>query len=338
VKQPIAIRGKKPSEEGYILVAVIFLLFLFALSLTIAAPLIARQIQHDREVETVERGKQYIRAIQLYYRQFHSYPPNIKALLNTNNRHFLRKQYVDPMTGKVDWKPVMFGQNKAPMSMGFFGQPNAGSAIAGVGPGGSGGMSGLSSTGTGTSTGFGSSTSGGFGGGGVDSGGLGLSGGSSLFSSQSTGTGTDAGTSASSGTTGSSSDTTGGIGSTTTGGGTTTGTGTGSGTGLNGQTFGGVGIIGVEPVLDKQSVLVYKTKSRYNQWEFVYDPLSDMRTVSGNSGTVGQSATSLSNSNGTNGTGSQSNGQSGSNSFGGSNTFGGSATDGQSSSPSTTTP
>ena len=72
-------------------------------------------------------------------------------------------------------------------------------------------------------------------------------------------------------------------------------TGSGTGSGQTGQTFGGAGIIGFSPASPKQSILVYKKKNHYNEWEFTYDPLSDMQTVSGgNTGTVGQPASSTS--------------------------------------------
>jgi hypothetical protein len=59
---------------------------------------------------------------------------------------------------------------------------------------------------------------------------------------------------------------------------------------VSGQTFGGVGIIGFSPNSPKQSILVYKKKNHYNEWEFVYDPLSDMTTISsGGAGSLGQS-------------------------------------------------
>ena len=67
----------------------------------------ARSIQRDRDLETFHRGMQYRRAIQLYYRKFHAYPPNVDALVNTNDIRFLRKKYIDPMTGKDDWKPIV---------------------------------------------------------------------------------------------------------------------------------------------------------------------------------------------------------------------------------------
>ena len=113
-------RRPRPSEEGFILIWVLFLLVLISISLTVAAPRIAKDIQRDRERETMERGKQYTRAVQLYYRKFHSFPPNQDALVKTNQIRFLRKKYIDPTTGKDDWKPIRFGQAKT-QSLGFFG-------------------------------------------------------------------------------------------------------------------------------------------------------------------------------------------------------------------------
>jgi hypothetical protein len=44
--------------------------------------------------------------------KFSIYPPNIEALVKTNNIRFLRKKYVDPIT-KDDWKPVMLAANSS---------------------------------------------------------------------------------------------------------------------------------------------------------------------------------------------------------------------------------
>ena len=247
----------KPSEDGYILIWVIFLLAIFTLAMSVAIPRIAKEIQLDRERETMERGKQYSRAIQLYYRKFHAYPPNADALVKTNEIRFLRKKYLDPITGKNDWKPILFGQNKVPTAMGFFGQPLPGSAssIAGVGPSGGNGINGASSIG-----GPGSST-----------------GGSSLFAPTTSGTNPSSAQS----TPGAAPGAMGAAG---------TGGTSGSDTGLSGQTFGGAGIIGFEPASPKSSILIYKKKTHYNEWEFVYDPLTEMKTISGNTGNIGQPA------------------------------------------------
>jgi type II secretory pathway pseudopilin PulG len=267
------------SEQGYVMLIAIFLVALLVISLSVAAPNIARSIRRDRDLETFHRGMQYRRAIQLYYRKFHAYPPNVDALVNTNDIRFLRKKYTDPMTGQDDWKPIMFGQNKTPTAMGFFGQPLSGNAstLAGIGPSGGAGLTGTPNNG---GSSFGGSTFGGS-----------TFGGSSPSSFGSSDTGTDqsssTGASGSSDNSGSSPGGSGFAGSTSSGDTSSTGAGNGS----NAPTFGGAGIIGFEPASPKTSIIVYKKKNHYNEWEFTYDPLSDMQTVGGgNTGQIGQPA------------------------------------------------
>jgi type II secretory pathway pseudopilin PulG len=286
---PIRVRldNARESEQGYTLLLAIFLMAMLVLSLTVAAPAVVKSLQRDRDLEAYHRGMQYRRAIQLYFRKFHAYPPNADALVQTNQIRFLRKKYVDPITGKDDWKPVMFGQNKVPTAMGFFGQPLSGGAtsIAGIGPSGGNGVPGASPMG-GSGSAFGSPSSGGgsiFGS--SDSGSTSSSGTSSGSSSASGSTDNSSGSSS----TGSSSGAGGAAGS-------GTGTGSSSGSGSSGQTFGGAGIIGFSPASSKQSILVYKKKNHYNEWEFTYDPLSDMQTMgAGNTGAIGQPASGTTN-------------------------------------------
>ncbi|MGA3130524.1 MAG: hypothetical protein ABSD59_06970 [Terracidiphilus sp.] len=268
-------RAIRSSEEGYILLFAIFLMALVVISLAIAAPKVAKSIQRDRDLETFHRGLQYRRAIQLYYRKFHAYPPNADALVKTNEIRFLRNKYIDPITGKADWKPVLFGQNKTPTAMGFFGQPLAGGAtsIAGIGPSGGNGL-------------------GGSGGGSILPGGISQMFGSSSSSSTSGTSPTDTSGNPNAGP---SSPGTNAPGTTTTGGlGSSTGSSTGSDqSGQNGQTFGGAGIIGFSPASTKKSILIYKKKDHYNEWEFTYDPISEMKTISGGNGAgIGQPASS----------------------------------------------
>jgi type II secretory pathway pseudopilin PulG len=237
---------------------------LIILSLAVAAPSIAKSIQRDREVEAFHRGMQYRRAIQLYYRKYHAYPPTVDALVKTQEIRFLRKKYVDPLTGKDDWKPILFGQNKVPTAMGFFGQPIGGDAttIAGTGPSGG---NGLSSPGTPNS---------------------GVGGSNSIFGSSPTlGSSGTSPTQSPTGTPGAP----GAAGATTT-------PGPPSSTDQSSQTFGGAGIIGFSPASPKQAILVYKKKTHYNEWEFTYDPISDAKSITGgNNGTIGQPAGSSSN-------------------------------------------
>jgi type II secretory pathway pseudopilin PulG len=292
-------------EDGYILVAVIFMLAILILSMAVAIPRVKEDIQRDREIETMHRGLQYSRAIKLYYKKFNAYPPNIDALVKTNEIRFLRKRYTDPMTGKDDWKPIMFGQNKTPMAMGFFGQPLAGGAVlAGTGPSGGNGIAGASPTGSsgaGDATG-GSSFSNGssFSSGGSFSSGSSLSSGSSFSNGSSFSSGTSSSGASMFGSSGSDSSANGagaGANSTSgTGGGTTAGGSSSLGPSLSSnQTYGGGGIIGFSPGSDKQSILTYKKKNHYNEWEFLYSPLQDQKMMGGgNTGTVGNGITPVS--------------------------------------------
>jgi type II secretory pathway pseudopilin PulG len=298
----------KPSENGYVLIAVIFMLALFVIALAVAAPKVAKAIQREREIETMHRGKQYIRAIKLYYRKFGRYPPNVDALVNTNQIRFLRKKYVDPTTGKDDWKIIGIGQNKT-QSTGFFGQPIAGSS-AGTGLSGSPGMAGSLGGTNAPGSAFGNS---GFGSSGPGSG----SSGSSLFSSSNS-SNTASGASTDPSTSGSSAPTTDANGNPIPPGssGSTIASSTGTGIG-SGPTFGGLGLMGVSPTSPKQSILVWHKKNHYADWEFFYDPQADLITLSSSTGAAGQPAGST-----PNGTGPTSNnpgfGNSSSPSFGGS--------------------
>jgi type II secretory pathway pseudopilin PulG len=310
-------RPVKPSEEGYMLVAVICLVAMLTIALAVALPKISKEIQRDRELETMNRGKQYARAVRMYYKKFGSYPPNVDALVKpTNNIRFLRKKYADPTTGKEDWKPIGVGQNKAPTVMGFFGQP-----LGGVGMGGCAGS--LSGTNTSSSNSLGGSTS------------------SSATSNSSTNC-------SGNGLTPSSGTPTPTDGSTPTdpnAANTNTSTTTSSTTGQTGQTFGGAGIMGFSPNSPKKSIMVYKKKSHYNEWEFVYDPIAEQMLA--NSLPNNGSGLPTSGAGGTPGTGNGlgsgsgfSNGGSGFGAGSGSG-FGGTTSgtsSGGSSSPTTTTP
>jgi type II secretory pathway pseudopilin PulG len=226
-------RVSRPSEQGYALLAVIFLVALLTISLAIAMPKVTKAIQRDRDIETMQRGKQYARAVKMYYKKFGAYPPNVDALVKpTNNIRFLRKKYADPTTGRPDWKPVLFGQNKAPTAMGFFGQ-----VLGGVG--GCVGTNPLSTSGSTTD-----STS--------NCVGTGLS--TSTASTDTTATASTDPNAAASST---------------------------SAFGQTGQTFGGAGLIGFSPNSPKQSIMIYKKKDHYNEWEFVYDPKADLMQAQG---------------------------------------------------------
>src|SRR5271170_853593 len=155
---------ERGSEEGFTLVGLVVAIFLILLVLGVAAPKVAKDLKRDREVEAVHRGNQYVRAVQLYYRKFGHYPGSIEQLEKTNNIRFLRQKYVDPMTGKADWRLIHLGEAKTTVK-GFFGAP-----LTGIAPG-LGSAAGLASSG-----GIGAGAAGASAGGAAGSSGLGSSG------------------------------------------------------------------------------------------------------------------------------------------------------------------
>jgi len=99
----------KNRESGFALLLVFAMAATIALLMYLELPRVAFEAQRNREQLLIERGEQYKRAIQLYFRKFKTYPPSLEALENTNNIRFLRRRYVDPLTGKNEWRLIHIG-------------------------------------------------------------------------------------------------------------------------------------------------------------------------------------------------------------------------------------
>lgn len=105
---------RRNSQSGYALLIILIMVTLLSIALAAAVPAIKTQIRREQEIELQHRGDQYVRAIQTYYHKFGRYPNSIDQLVSTNNLHFLRKRYKDPMTGKEDWRIIHMGEAKYP--------------------------------------------------------------------------------------------------------------------------------------------------------------------------------------------------------------------------------
>ena len=227
------------SQDGYVLLAILFALTLLVIALSAAAPRAAKAIQRQKEAELIRRGEQYALAIRRFYKKFGRYPSDLDQLENTNNIRFLRRKYLDPITGKDDWQPIQFGQARPPT--GFFGQKIT--TTGGMSPSGPGLGPSTIGTGLGTSSNSASSIT-------------------SATTSNSSAQSTSAATSSSA-----------------TGISSTSPTGTAgnplSTDQLTGKTFGGGAIVGVSIPSQKESLKEFQQKDHYNEWQFVYDPTMD---------------------------------------------------------------
>ncbi len=131
---PSRSRPKKVSSRGYVLIGILFLVTLMVIGLVAIAPAIRTQIKRDREDELIRRGRQYQRAIQLYYRRFGRYPASVEQLENTNNIRFLRRKYVDPVTGNDEWKLIRFGQQRIRTRPAYLGSGTTAASALGSSP------------------------------------------------------------------------------------------------------------------------------------------------------------------------------------------------------------
>lgn len=266
-------RRRRDSERGYLLIAVLFLMALLLFALATAAPRVRSDLQRDREQETIHRGMQYARAIQLYYRKFGHYPVSIDELLDSNHMKFLRRKYVDPMTGKDTWRLIHVGESKTMLVGGVPGQVGVPAGQAGL----SGGtpensLGGATPIGGGVG---GASPIGGLQGGGAGtvSGGIGLQGGQTpggiVVGSSPTGQqSTDPNSPNAPAAPGTPSDSQ-------------------PGSAAPGTNVGGGPIVGVSSTNPGASIKVLKKMTKYNQWEFIYDPSLDAGGAGGANGLQG---------------------------------------------------
>ena len=99
-------QGRRQDESGFALLLVFLMAAMIAITMYMAIPRVAFDAQRQKEDLLIYRGEQYKRAIEVFSRANKRYPAKIEDLENTNNRHYLRRRYIDPMTGKDEWRAV----------------------------------------------------------------------------------------------------------------------------------------------------------------------------------------------------------------------------------------
>ena len=106
------VRTKPPDRagrQGFVLLSLLFFVAAIAIQVAISLPQAAMQAQRVRDERLIYRGKQYKRAVQLYFRKHQKYPEKIDDLEETNGQRFLRRRYKDPLTGEDEWRLIHMG-------------------------------------------------------------------------------------------------------------------------------------------------------------------------------------------------------------------------------------
>ena len=84
-------------DAGYAMAGMLVAIAVMGIVMSMVMPAWRTWVQREKEAELIFRGEQYMRAIELYQRQFvGAYPTDMEMLVE---QRFLRRTYVDPMTG-----------------------------------------------------------------------------------------------------------------------------------------------------------------------------------------------------------------------------------------------
>ena len=86
------------AERGYAMAGLLVAIGVMGILMSVALPSWRVLAKREKEAELLFRGGQYVRAIDLYQRRFPgAYPTDLEALVEGR---FLRRLYLDPMTGE----------------------------------------------------------------------------------------------------------------------------------------------------------------------------------------------------------------------------------------------
>src|SRR5262249_7104460 len=99
-------------QDGYAIMLVLCMATLMLIAAMAVAPNILNQGRREREAEMGWRGKQYVRAIKVYYRKTGKFPTSLEDLTKPKigNIRFMRQTYKDPMNGKDgEWRLIYVG-------------------------------------------------------------------------------------------------------------------------------------------------------------------------------------------------------------------------------------
>ncbi|HEX8880166.1 MAG TPA: hypothetical protein VF749_09070, partial [Candidatus Acidoferrum sp.] len=103
---------RRARQQGYALLLVIFMATMLLIFATMAAPNIKIEGQREKEKEMIWRGRQYARAVKLYYRKMGRFPTSLDDLTKpkVGSLRFLRQAYKDPMNAQDgSWRLIYVG-------------------------------------------------------------------------------------------------------------------------------------------------------------------------------------------------------------------------------------
>ena len=106
-----AMRRRHRKDSGFAMLLVFLMAACIAITLYMEVPRVAFEAERQRELLLVDRGNQFKRAIQVFVTDktnnpMRRFPASLDEMESFNNHRYLRHRYVDPMTGKDEWRLV----------------------------------------------------------------------------------------------------------------------------------------------------------------------------------------------------------------------------------------
>lgn len=99
---------RRAGQGGFTYIGLLFAVAVLGITLATVGVVWSMEIRRDKEAELLWVGQQYRQAIMRYRAAGGVFPQDLSDLLTDTRaqvpRHFLRKLYVDPMTGHADWE------------------------------------------------------------------------------------------------------------------------------------------------------------------------------------------------------------------------------------------
>src|ERR1700730_14083940 len=95
------------NAAGFTYIGLLIAVVILGIALSAVGTVWRTQAQREREQELLFIGRDFRAALAAYHRANRQYPQEINDLLEDKRwpepRHYLRRLYVDPMTGAADW-------------------------------------------------------------------------------------------------------------------------------------------------------------------------------------------------------------------------------------------
>jgi type II secretory pathway pseudopilin PulG len=97
--------ARSARRPGYVLIILTFAVFLLAIGLLVAVPVLQTEIQREKEEELIFRGKQYAEAVRIYVQKNPGrFPASLKELLE---KKCIRRLFRDPFGPDGQWNVIL---------------------------------------------------------------------------------------------------------------------------------------------------------------------------------------------------------------------------------------